>query len=60
MCIRDSIIENTIIFEADGVTSKTFELISENNKPLNPQSIAVAFVVLTAVYFFVRQLRKTK
>ena len=50
----------SIIFEADGVTSKTFELISENNKPLNPQSIAVAFVVLTAVYFFVRQLRKTK
>ena len=56
----EDIIENTIIFEADGVTSKTFELISENNKPLNPQSIAVAFVVLTAVYFFVRQLRKTK
>ncbi len=56
----DNIIENTIIFEADGVSSKTFELISNNEQPLSPQSIAVAFVVLTAVYFFVRQSRKTK
>ena len=56
----ENIIENTIIFEADGVTSKTFELTSENSTPLNPQSVAFAFLVLTAVYFFVRQLRKTK
>ena len=56
----ENIIENTIIFEADGVTSKTFELTSDNSAPLNPQSVAIAFLVLTAVYFFVRQLRKTK
>ena len=55
-----NIVENTIIFEADGVSSKTFELISSNDRPLNPINIAVAFVVLTAVYFFVRQSRKTK
>ena len=55
-----NIVENTIIFKADGVSSKTFELISSNNRPLNPINITVAFVVLTAVYFFVRQLRKTK
>ena len=55
-----NIVENTIIFEADGVSSKTFELISSNNRPLNPINIAVAFVVLIAVYFFVRQSRKTK
>ena len=55
-----NIVENTIIFEADGVSSKTFELISINDRPLNPINIVIAFVVLTAVYFFVRQSRKTK
>ena len=55
-----NIVENTIIFKADGVSSKTFELISSNNRPLNPINIAIAFVVLIAVYFFVRQSRKTK
>ena len=56
----NNIVENTIIFEADGVSSKTFELISINDRPLNPINIAIAFVVLAAVYFFVRQSRKTK
>jgi hypothetical protein len=56
----NNIVENTIIFEADGVSSKTFELISINDRPLNPINIVIAFVVLTAVYFFVRQSRKTK
>jgi len=56
----NNIVENTIIFEADGVSSKTFELISINDRPLTPVNIAIAFVVLTAVYFFVRQSRKTK
>ena len=56
----NNIVENTIIFEADGVSSKTFELISINDRPLNSINIAIAFVVLTAVYFFVRQSRKTK
>ena len=55
-----NIVENTIIFEADGVSSKTFEVISINDRPLNPINIVIAFVVLTAVYFFVRQSRKTK
>ena len=55
-----NIVENTIIFEADGVSSKTFELISINDRPLNPINIVIAFVVLTAVYFFVRQSRKIK
>ena len=45
----NNIVENTIIFEADGVSSKTFELISSNDRPLNPINIAIAFVVLTAV-----------
>ena len=56
----NNIVENTIIFEADGVSSKTFELISINDRPLNPINIVIAFVVLTVVYFFVRQSRKTK
>ena len=56
----NNIVENTIIFEADGVSSKTFELISSNERPLNTINIAIAFVLLTAVYFFVRQSRKTK
>ena len=56
----NNIVENTIIFEADGVSSKTFELVSSNDRPLNPINITIAFVVLTAVYFFVRQSRKTK
>ena len=55
-----NIVENTIIFESDGVSNKTFELISSSDRPLNPLNIAIAFAVLTAVYFFVRQSRKTK
>ena len=55
-----NIVENTIIFEADGVSSKTFELISKKNNPINPISVSVAFVLLSAVYFFVRQSRKIK
>ena len=55
-----NIVENTIIFESDGVSSKTFELISIYDRPLNPINIAIAFVLLTAVYFFVRQSRKIK
>ena len=55
-----NIVENTIIFEADGVSSKTFELISSIDNLLNPINIAIGFVVLTAVYFFVRQSRKIK
>ena len=55
-----NIVENTIIFEADGVSSKTFELISRKNYPINPISVSVAFVLLSAVYFFVRQSRKIK
>ena len=55
-----NIVDNTIIFEADGVSSKTFELISSNDRPLNPINIAIAFVLLTVVYFFVRQSRKIK
>ena len=55
-----NIVENTIIFEADGISNKTFELTSSNDRPLNPINIAIAFFVLTAVYFFVRQSRKTK
>ena len=55
-----NIVENTIIFEADGVSSKTFELISRKNYPINPISVSVAFVFLSAVYFFVRQSRKIK
>ena len=55
-----NIVENTIIFEADGVSSKTFELISRKNNPINPVSVSVAFVLLSAVYFFVRQSRKIK
>ena len=43
-----NIVENTIIFEADGVSSKTFELISSIDNLLNPINIAIAFVVLTA------------
>tara|TARA_B100001109_G_scaffold144404_1_gene117523 strand:+ start:77 stop:769 length:693 start_codon:yes stop_codon:yes gene_type:complete len=55
-----NIVDNTIIFEADGVSSKTFELISSIDNLLNPINIAIGFVVLTAVYFFVRQSRKIK
>ena len=55
-----NIVENTIIFEADGVSSKTFELISRIDNLINPINIAIAFVFLTVVYFFVRQSRKIK
>ncbi len=54
----NNIVENTIIFEADGVSSKTFELISSNDRPLNPINIAIAFVVLTAVYFLLDNQEK--
>ena len=38
-----NIVENTIIFEADGVSSKTFELISINDRPLNPINIVIVY-----------------
>ena len=44
-----NIVDNTIIFEADGVSSKTFELISSNDRPLNPINIAIAFILLSVL-----------
>ena len=40
----NNIVENTIIFEADGVSSKTFELISINDRPLNPINLSLIHI----------------
>jgi hypothetical protein len=38
--------------------AKTFELISSNDRPLNPLNIVIAFALLTAVYFLLDNTKK--
>ena len=54
----ENIVENTIIFEIEGTSEKTFELISNKSNLFNPVNILFAFVLLSMIYIFVRQYKK--
>lgn len=54
----ENIVENTIIFEIEGTSEKTFELISNKSNLFNPVNILSAFALLSMIYIFVRQYKK--
>ena len=54
----ENIVENTIIFEIEGTSEKTFELISNKSNLFNPFNILSAFALLSMIYIFVRQYKK--
>ena len=54
----ENIVENTIIFEIEGTSEKTFELISNKSNLFNPRNILSAFALLSMIYIFVRQYKK--
>jgi len=54
----ENIVENTIIFEIEGTSEKTFELISNKSNLFNPVNILSAFSLLSLIYIFVRQYKK--
>ena len=57
----NEIVNNTIIFENDGLSVKTFELVTRTKPLISQQNlIIIFFVVLNVVYFFVRQKNKKK
>ena len=54
----ENIVENTIIFEIEGTSEKTFELISNKSNIFNPVNILSAFALLSLIYIIVRQYKK--
>jgi len=57
----NEIVNNTIIFENDGLSVKTFELVTRTKPLISQQNlIIILFLVLSVVYFFVRQKNKKK
>ncbi len=54
----ENIVENTIIFEIEGTSEKTFELISNKSNLFNPVNILSVFALLSMIYIFVRQYKK--
>ena len=54
----ENIVENTIIFEIEGTSEKTFELISNKSNIFNPVNILSAFALLSLIYIIVRQFKK--
>ena len=54
----ENIVENTIIFEIEGTSEKTFELISNKSNLFNPVNILSAFALLSLIYIIVRQYKK--
>ena len=57
----NEIVNNTIIFENDGLSVKTFELVTRTKPLISQQNlIIILFIALSVVYFFVRQKNKKK
>ena len=54
----ENIVENTIIFEIEGTSEKTFELISNKSNFFHLVDILSAFALLSLIYIFVRQYKK--
>jgi hypothetical protein len=54
----DSIVDNTVIFEIEGISAKTFEVITNTKNIFNTLNILASFLILFSIYFFVRQYQK--
>jgi hypothetical protein len=56
----DNIIDNTVIFEIEGISAKTFEVVTNTRRIFNISIIFLSFFILFLMYFFVRQYQKKK
>ena len=56
----DNIIDNTVIFEIEGISAKTFEVVTNTRRIFNISIILLIFFILFLIYFFVRQYQKKK
>ena len=54
----ENIVNNTVIFDIEGTSVKTFEVVANKYSPLSPTNIIILFLVLSSIYIFVRQYRK--
>ena len=54
----ENIVNNTVIFDIEGTSVKTFEVVANKNSLLSPTNIIILFFVLSSIYIFVRQYRK--
>ncbi len=56
----ENIVENTIIFEIEGISAKTFEVDTSTNNFFSPSNIILIFLLTFLIYFIVRQYLKKK
>ena len=56
----ENIVDNTIIFEIEGITAKTFEVNTSTNNFFSPTNIILIFLLTSLIYFIVRQYLKKK
>ena len=54
----ENIVNNTVIFDIEGTSIKTFEVVANKYSLLSPTIIIILFLVLSSIYIFVRQYRK--
>ena len=54
----ENIVNNTVIFDIEGTSVKTFEVVANKYSLLSPTIIIILFLVLSSIYIFVRQYRK--
>ena len=54
----ENIVNNTVIFDIEGTSVKTFEVVANKYSLLSPTNIIILFMVLSSIYIFVRQYRK--
>ena len=54
----ENIVNNTVIFDIEGTSVKTFEVVANKYSVLSPTNIIILFLVLSSIYIFVRQYRK--
>ena len=54
----ENIVNNTVIFDIEGTSVKTFEVVANKYSILSPTNIIILFLVLSSIYIFVRQYRK--
>lgn len=56
----ENIVDNTIIFEIEGISAKTFEVNTSTNNVFSPSNIILIFLLTSLFYFIVRQYLKKK
>ena len=54
----ENIVDNTIIFEIEGISAKTFEVNTSTNNVFSPSNIILIFLLTSLIYFIVRQYLK--